>query len=84
MASRLPQLLGQIEALIDALVEDDQVRVVDGPNAGDPAAVAAIVGHWLTVARAAADLLGHRLDQAHQVLAHAAITAPTGHRPSSS
>lgn len=80
MASRLPQLLSQIETLLDALVEDDQVLIVNGPNAGDPVAVAAVAGHWLAAGREAAD----RLDQAHQVLAHAAITDPETHRPSSS
>ncbi len=84
MVHRLPQLLGQIEDLLDDLVEHEQVVIVDGPNLGDPVAAAAIVGHWLTTARTAADRLGHRLDQAHQVLAHAGVTDPETHRPSSS
>ena len=74
MAHRLPQLLGQIENLIDRLVEDDQVLIVDGPNAGDPAAVAAICGHWLAASAGSAHQLAHRVDQAHEVLAHAAAT----------
>ena len=45
MTDRLPQLLHQLENLLDALVEADQVLIVDGPNVGDPAAVAAIAGH---------------------------------------
>lgn len=84
MASRLPQLLSQIETLLDALVEDDQVLIVDGPNAGDPVAVAAVAGHWLAAGSEAADRLGHRLDQAHQVLAHAAVADTADHRPTSS
>jgi hypothetical protein len=88
MASRLPQLLGQIETLIDDLVEDNQVLIVDGPNTGDPAAVAAICGHWLAASAGSAHQLAHHVDQAHEVLAHAAatdaFTDPTGHRPSSS
>ena len=84
MASRLPQLLGQVEPLLDALVEDDQVLIVDGPNAGDPAAAAAIAGHWLAASAGSAHELAHRVDQAHQVLAHAAASDSTGHRPSSS
>lgn len=84
MAHRLPQLLGQIEALVDDLVEDDQVLIVDGPHHDDPVAVAAICGHWLAASAGAAHELAHRVDQAHQVLAHAAVTDPTGLRPSSS
>lgn len=84
MASRLPQLLRQIEDLIDAFVEDDQVLIVDGPNAGDPAAVAAICGHWLAAAAGAAHELAHRVDQAHEILAHATVTDPTDLRPSPS
>ena len=84
MASRLPQLLGQVETLLDALVEHHQVAVVDGPNAGDPAAVAAIAGHWLAASAGSAHELAHRVDQAQQVLAHAAVSDSTGYRPSSS
>jgi hypothetical protein len=84
MASRLPQLLRQIEDLLDALVEEDQVLIVDGPNTGDPAAAAAIAGHWLAASAGAAHELAHRVDQAHQVLAHAAVSNPTDLRPSSS
>lgn len=84
MASRLPQLLRQIETLLDTLVEADQVLIVDGPNHGDPVAVAAICGHWLAAGAGSAHELAHRVDQAHEVLTHAAATDPTGHRPSSS
>jgi hypothetical protein len=84
MASRLPQLLGQIETLIDDLVEDNQVLIVDGPHRDDPVAVAAICGHWLAASTGAAHDLAHRVDQAHQVLAHAAVADSPGHRPSSS
>ena len=72
MAGRLPQLLRQLEGLLDALVEDGQVRIIDGPNAGDPVAVAAIAGHWLAAASGAANELAHRVDQAQQTLAWAA------------
>ena len=68
----------------DALVEADQVLIVDGPNVGDPAAVAAIAGHWLAASAGSAHELAHRVDQAHQTLAHAAVTDTASHRPSSS
>lgn len=84
MASRLPQLLHQLETLLDALVEADQVLIVDGPNVGDPAAVAAIAGHWLAASAGAAHEIAHCVDQARQVLAHAAVTDTASHRPSSS
>lgn len=84
MASRLPQLLRLIETLLDALVEDDRVLIVDGPHHDDPVAVAAIAGHWLAASAGSAHELAHRVDQAHQTLAHAAVTDSTGHRPSSS
>lgn len=45
MTGRLPQLLGQIETLLDQLVEHGQVAIVDGDQAGDPVAAAAIAGH---------------------------------------
>lgn len=35
MASRLSQLLHQLENLLDQLVEHHQVAIVDGPNVGD-------------------------------------------------
>lgn len=76
MASRLPQLLGQLEDLIDQLVEADQVRIVDGPNTGDSVAVAVIAGHWLTVATSAADELATCIDQARQSLTWASSTRP--------
>ncbi len=72
MAARLPQLLRQLEDLLDRLVEHDQVIVVDGPNAGDPVAVAAITGHWLAAAAGTANELAHRVDQAQQTLTWAA------------
>lgn len=46
LTGRLPQLFGQLEHLVDDLVEAGDVAVVDGPNVGDPAAVGAIAGHW--------------------------------------
>lgn len=88
MASRLPQLLGQTAVVLDRLVEDDQVLIVDGPHHGDPVAIAAVAGHWLAASAGSAHELAHRVDQAHQVLAHAAatdtVTDSTGYRPSSS
>lgn len=72
MAARLPQLLRQLEDLLDRLVEADQVLIVDGPNAGDPVAVAAITGHWLAAAAGTANELAHNVDQAQQTLTWAA------------
>ncbi len=72
MTGRLPQLLRQLEDLVDDLVEAGDVRIVDGPNAGDPAAVGAITGHWLAAAAAAAHELAHRVEAAQQTLADAA------------
>jgi hypothetical protein len=72
MMSRLPQLLGQLEALVDDLVDAGDVAIVDGPNTGDAAAVAAITGHWLAAASGAANELAHRVDQAQQTLTWAA------------
>lgn len=80
LASRLPQALGQLETLVDQLVEEHQVEVVDGPHHGDPIAAAAVAGHWLAVARAAAGQLAAALDHTQQTLASAAVTP----RPSSS
>jgi hypothetical protein len=68
LAGRLPQALAQVEALLDALVENHHVIVVDGEHAGDPVAVAAVAGHWLQVARTAAGHLAHATDQAQQAL----------------
>lgn len=72
MAGRLPQLFGQLERLVDDLVEAGDVAIVDGPNTGDPAAVGAIAGHWLAAASGAADELARRVDQAQQALTWAA------------
>lgn len=68
MTSRLPQLFGQLEQLVDGLVEAGDVVIVDGPNAGDPAAVGAIAGHWLAAASGAAGELARRVDAAQQSL----------------
>lgn len=76
MTSRLPQLLSQLEALVDHLVENDQVAIVDGPNAGDPIASGAIAGHWLAAAAGAAHELAKRVDAAQQTLAWASPTQP--------
>lgn len=46
LTGRLPQLLRQLEHLVDDLVEAGEVKIVGGPNAGDPAAAGAIAGHW--------------------------------------
>lgn len=72
MSSRLPQLLRQLEDILDALVENDQVVIVDGDQQGDPIAAAAIVGHWLTAAAGTAGELAYRVDQAQQTLTWAA------------
>lgn len=72
MTSRLPQLLRQVEDLLDQLVENHQVLIVDGDHAGDPVAVAAVTGHWLAVAAGNAHELAHRVDQAQQTLTWAA------------
>ena len=76
LASRLPQLLRQLENHLDHLVDDDQVVIVDGPNVGDPVAAAAIAGHWLAASAGAATELAHRLDQAQQTLTWAARPDP--------
>ena len=76
MTGRLPQLLRQLEAIVDSLVEAGDVRIVDGPNLGDAAAVGAIAGHWLAAASGAADELARRVDHAQQVLTWAAPTQP--------
>lgn len=75
MTNRLPQLLGQLEALVDDLVDAGDVVIVDGDYAGDPAAVGAICGHWLAAATGAAHELAHRVDQAQQTLTWAAPTS---------
>lgn len=75
MVGRLPQLFRQLEDLVDDLVEADDVKIVDGPNAGDPVAVGAITGHWLAAASGAAHELAHRVDQAQQTLTWAAPTS---------
>lgn len=72
LTGRLPQLFRQLEQLVDALIEADEVRIVDGPNADDPAAAGAICGHWLAAASGAAVELAHRVDQAQQTLIWAA------------
>ena len=76
LAARLPQTLRQVEDLLDVLVEDHQVDIVDGDPAndlvGDPVAAAAVVGHWLSRGRVAADQFAHGLDAAQQTLAFAA------------
>lgn len=75
MTSRMPQLLGQLEALVDDLVDAGDVVIVDGDYAGDASAVAAITGHWLAASAGAATELAHRVDQAQQTLTWAAPTS---------
>lgn len=72
LTSRLPQLLGQLEALVDDLVDAGDVAITDGDYAGDAAAVAAITGHWLAAGAGAATELARRVDQAQQTLTWAA------------
>jgi hypothetical protein len=68
LAGRLPQLFRQLEQLVDDRVEAGEVVIVDGPNAGDPAAAGAIAGHWLVAASGASGELARRVDAAQQVL----------------
>ena len=75
LTGRLPQLLGQLEALVDDLVDAGDVVIVDGDYARDAAAVGAITGHWLAAATGAAHELAHRVDQAQQTLTWAAPTS---------
>ncbi|MGD7708311.1 hypothetical protein [Microlunatus sp. Y2014] len=74
LAGRLPQLLGQLEELVDDLVEHGHVAIAEGDQHGDPVAAAAICGHWLATGRAAADQLAHALEAAQQTLTWAAPT----------
>ncbi|MBW9210515.1 hypothetical protein KV100_12710 [Mumia sp. zg.B21] len=74
MMSRLPQLLRQLEDVLDDLIEHDEIVIVDGVNRGDPVAVAAICGHWIASAAGAAHDLAHHIDAAHQTLTWAAPT----------
>lgn len=76
LAGRLPQLFGQLEATVDRRVETGQVAIVDGPQAGDPVAAAAICGHWLAAASGAAAELARRVDAAQQALTWASTTHP--------
>lgn len=74
LTSRLPQLLRQVEDLLDDLTDHHQVRIVAGDHEGDPVAIAAITGHWLAASAGAAHKLAYRVDQAHQNLTWAAPT----------
>lgn len=67
-SDRLPQLLTQLDRLVERLVEAGQVRIVDGTHQGDPVAAAATTGHWLVVGRDAAAELAHAIVQAQQTL----------------
>ena len=75
LTSRLPQLFGQVEDLLDNLVDHHQRGIVAGDHEGDPVAVAAICGHWLAASAGAAHELAYRVDQAQQNLTWAAPTS---------
>jgi hypothetical protein len=78
LAGRLPQLLRQLVNLVDDLVEAGEVRIVEGPNTGDPVAAAAVTGHWLAAASSLAAELAPRIEPAQQALAWAAPPDPFG------
>jgi hypothetical protein len=69
LASRLPQLLGQLDRFVSHEVEAGRVSVDGGEYAGDPQAAAAVTSHWLDEARAHAAQLHHALDAAQQAVA---------------
>lgn len=77
LASRLPQALVQLDAIIDWLVEADRVVIVDGDNVGDPVAAAATMGHWTEAARDAIMHATIALDHAQRTLTWAARPNPT-------
>jgi hypothetical protein len=75
LASRLPQLLTQLDRFVSREVEQGRVAVDGGEYAGDPQAAAAVASHWLETARAHAAQLGHALDAAQQATAHLAASS---------
>lgn len=72
LASRLPQLLGQLDRWLTREVEQGRVSVDGGAYVGDPQAAAAVASHWLDTATTAADQLHRALDSAQQATAHLA------------
>lgn len=90
LASRLPQLLGQLDRFLSREVDAGRVSVDGGEFAGDPEAAAAATSCWLEQARAAAHRLAHTLGQAQQATAWLAASTDTatdaprrGRRPAS-
>lgn len=79
LASRLPQLFGQLDRWLTSEAEAGRVTADGGEYAGDPQAAAAVASHWLDTARAAADALHCALDAAQQASAYfAASSADSG------
>lgn len=77
-ASRLPQLLGQLNAWLHAEQQHGRLRVDALSPQPDPgAAVAAVIGE-LTRASQCAHAAGRALDTAHQQLAHLAASDERG------
>jgi hypothetical protein len=72
LASRLPQALAQLLAFLRTEVQAGRVVIVDGDQAGDPAAVLAAVTASLDAAVASARRLHQALDAAQNNLTWAA------------
>ena len=72
LASRLPQLLGQLDGWLTREVEQGRVSVDGGAYVGDPQAAAAVTSHYLDQAATAAHTLHRALDAAQQATAHLA------------
>jgi hypothetical protein len=79
LASRLPQLLAQLDRFVSREVEAGRVAVDGGEYAGDPQAAAAGTSHWLDQAGVAAHRLADCLDQAQQATAYLAASTDDDH-----
>jgi hypothetical protein len=75
LASRLPQLLAQLDRWLTSEVEAGHVVVDAGEYACDPQAAAAVASHWLDQATTAAEALHRALDQAQQASAYLATSS---------
>ncbi len=75
LASRMPQVLAQLDGLLQGWAETDQVRIDGGEFSGDPqAAVAATSVYLVEDAAPALERLSMALDRAQQTIAFAALT----------
>ena len=74
LAGRLPQVLSQLQAFLNAEHTAGRIAIIDDPHTNDPAVTVTQLSRFLDDAAGHADLMGQALERAHATAARTART----------